>query len=147
MQWTAEGSVFGAVSLLFVCVWNISRTAERICAKFSQKMCFVPCSFDFEGQGQRSRSPGTKTTFFSCVRFVFDKTSFLVKHLWPLHFFIHLLQKRNFRDKWHSFCMGRIPLLSPNQRFCDAMKLEALQQLKQYQFSTLKEKENLCQLA
>jgi len=32
-QWTAEGSVFGAVSLwLFVCLWNISVTAGRICA-------------------------------------------------------------------------------------------------------------------
>jgi len=53
-QWTAEGSVFGAVSLwLFVCVWN--RTAERICAKFTRKTCLVPRSDEFEGQGQRSK--------------------------------------------------------------------------------------------
>ena len=51
----------------FVCVWNISGTAERICAKFTRKTCLVPRSEGsgkVEGQGQRSRSPGTKTTFF-----------------------------------------------------------------------------------
>jgi len=31
-------------SVVFVCVWNISGTAERICAKFTQKACFVPRS-------------------------------------------------------------------------------------------------------
>ena len=41
-QWTAEGSDFGAVSLVFlVCVWNISGTAEGICAKFTWKTCLV----------------------------------------------------------------------------------------------------------
>ena len=39
---------------LFVCVWNISGTAERICAKFTEKTCLVPRSDEFEGQGQRS---------------------------------------------------------------------------------------------
>ena len=44
-QSTAEGSVFGAVSLwFFVCVWNISGAAERICAKFTRKTCLVPRS-------------------------------------------------------------------------------------------------------
>ena len=79
-QWTAEGSVFGAVSLwVFVCVWNISGTAERICAKFTRKTCLVHRSDEFKDQGQRSRSPGTKTAFFglsaTCVRFMFGKTS------------------------------------------------------------------------
>jgi len=78
-QWTAEGSVCGAVSLWsFVCVWNIPATAERICAKFTRKTCLVSRSDEF--QGQRSRSPGTKKRHFSaisaaCVRFVFGKTS------------------------------------------------------------------------
>jgi len=51
---------FGAVSLwFFVCVWNISGTAERICAWFTRKTCLVPHSDKFEGHGQRSRSPLT----------------------------------------------------------------------------------------
>jgi len=44
----------------FVCESNISGTAERICAKFAGKTCLVPRSDEFECQGQRSRSPGTK---------------------------------------------------------------------------------------
>jgi len=50
---------FDAFSLcFFVCVWNISETAERICAKFTRNTCSVPRSDKCEGQGQRSRSPG-----------------------------------------------------------------------------------------
>jgi len=45
----------------FVCRSNISGTAERICAKYTGKRCLVPRSEAFEYQGQRSRSPGTKT--------------------------------------------------------------------------------------
>jgi len=48
------------ISFLFVCHSNISGTAERICAKFTGKTCLVPRWDEFEGQGQRSRSPGTK---------------------------------------------------------------------------------------
>jgi len=40
--------------LLFV-YWNISGTAERICAKFIRKTCFIPCLDKFEGLGQRSK--------------------------------------------------------------------------------------------
>ena len=47
--------------------------------QIQQKTCFVPRLDRFEFQGQRSRSPETKTTFspFStpCVRFMFGKTS------------------------------------------------------------------------
>ena len=51
-----EGSVFGAVSLWFFgCVWNVLETAEQICAKFTRKTCLVPCSDEFEGQGQQWR--------------------------------------------------------------------------------------------
>ena len=64
-------------SVVFVCVWNISRTAERICAKFTCKTCLVPRLVEFEGQ--RSRSSGKKTAFSAlsaaCVRFMFGKTS------------------------------------------------------------------------
>ena len=79
MQWTAEGSVFGAVSLcFFVCVWNISGTTERICAKFTRNSCLVPHSGEFEGQ--RSRSPGTKKCIFWPFRW--SVCGFcLVKHL------------------------------------------------------------------
>ena len=34
--------------------------AERIWAKFTGKTCLVPRSDEFEYEGQRSRSPGTK---------------------------------------------------------------------------------------
>jgi len=61
----AEGSVFGAVSLCFSFVYEISRgTAERICAKLTWMTRLGPRSDEFEGQGHRSRSPGTKTAFF-----------------------------------------------------------------------------------
>jgi len=57
---------FGTVSLwFFVCVWNVSETAQWICTKFIQKTSFVPRSDEFEGQAQRSRSSGTKMTLFS----------------------------------------------------------------------------------
>ena len=39
--------------VFFVCVWNISGTAERICAKFTGKTCLVPRSV---GRVWRSRS-------------------------------------------------------------------------------------------
>jgi len=68
--------------VFFVCAWNISGIAERICTKSTWKTCMVPRSDEFEGQGQRSRSPGTKTAFLAlsaaCVlrtRFVFGRTS------------------------------------------------------------------------
>ena len=35
----------------FGCVWNISGTAEQICAKFTRKTCLVPRSEEFEGPG------------------------------------------------------------------------------------------------
>jgi len=50
---------------LFVCVWNISGTNEWICDKFTRKTCLVPCSDEFECQGQRSGSPRTKNRVFS----------------------------------------------------------------------------------
>ena len=46
---------FGAVCDFFVCVRNISRTAKRICAKFTETTCLVSRSDDFEGQGQFRR--------------------------------------------------------------------------------------------
>jgi len=38
----------------------MAETAERICAKFTRKTCFVLRSDEFEYQGQSSRSPGIK---------------------------------------------------------------------------------------
>jgi len=52
---------------VFACVWNISGTAERICAKFTRKTCLVLRSDEFRGQGQRSKVKVTrdkKTAFF-----------------------------------------------------------------------------------
>ena len=40
---------------------RMTGTAVRICAKFTLKSCLVLRSDEFEYQGQRSRSPGTKT--------------------------------------------------------------------------------------
>jgi len=65
MQWTVYGSVFGTVCDFFVCVSNISWTAEWIYAKFTRKMSLVPCSDEFECQGQRSRSLEIKNGVFS----------------------------------------------------------------------------------
>ena len=81
MQWTAESSVLApsVCDFLFVYIWNISGTAEQICAKFTRKTCLVRRSDEFEGQGQRSRPPGQKPAFMSlsapCMRFVFGETS------------------------------------------------------------------------
>ena len=53
--------LFLALSVcFFVCVWNISGTAERICAKFTRKTCLVPRSDELEGQGQRSKVKVTR---------------------------------------------------------------------------------------
>jgi len=65
-QWTAEGSVFGAASLVFF-VYEISREplnefAPNSHGRRARKTCLVPRSDEFEGQ--RSRSPGTKAAFF-----------------------------------------------------------------------------------
>jgi len=49
-QWTAEGSVFGTVSLWF-CLFMCSGTPEWICAKFALKTCLVPRTDESEGQG------------------------------------------------------------------------------------------------
>jgi len=79
MQSTAEGSVFGAVSLCFLFVCEISPgNAKWICTKFTWKTCLVPRSDEFEGhdQGQRSRSPGTKNGIFRpmhALRFVYHE--------------------------------------------------------------------------
>jgi len=71
-----------------VCVWNISGTAEWICVKFTGNTCLVPCLDEFECQGQRSRSPGTKTGFSAdipgttehiCDKFTFGPAQIISK--------------------------------------------------------------------
>jgi len=42
----------------FVCVWNISRTTEQACVKFTWKTCLVPHSDAFEGQGSKQPAYG-----------------------------------------------------------------------------------------
>ena len=50
--------------LIFLFVYEISlATAERICVKFARNTCLVPRSDEFECQGQRLRSPGTKMCY------------------------------------------------------------------------------------
>jgi len=46
--WRRQSVVF---CLFVLCVWNISGTAEPICAKFTWKTCMVSRSGEFEGQG------------------------------------------------------------------------------------------------
>jgi len=66
--------VFGAVSLwFFLFVYEISgATAERICARFTQKTCLVPCLEEFEGQGQGHQAQKLLFSALSaaCVQFV-----------------------------------------------------------------------------
>jgi len=50
-------------SVVFLFVYEISRTIERIGAKFTRKTCLVPRWDEFEGPGQRSKSLGAKTHF------------------------------------------------------------------------------------
>jgi len=63
--------------LLFVWVWNISGTAERICAKFTEKTWFIHRSDEFEWQGQRSKVKVTRDKNgiffgpFGCLRAVY----------------------------------------------------------------------------
>jgi len=92
--------LFFLFSSSFVCASNILGMAvccERICATFTGKTCLVPRSDEFECQGQRLRSPGTKNalgtpaaavdgTILSlpgvisgaCMLFMFGKTSLAV---------------------------------------------------------------------
>jgi len=49
-----------SVTFVFVCVWNISGTAERICAQFTRNTCLVPRSDEFEDQGQMSKVKVTR---------------------------------------------------------------------------------------
>jgi len=63
---TTGGSAFWhRQSLVFVCLWNISGTAERICDKFIRKTCWsvARTNLKVKVKDQRSRSPGTKTAF------------------------------------------------------------------------------------
>ena len=68
--------ISASAELVFVCVLNISETAERICAKFTRKTCLVPHLDKFEGQstvkGQGHK--GQKTAFSAlsaaCMRAV-----------------------------------------------------------------------------
>jgi len=52
--------LFLAPSVCGFCVWNISGSIERICAKFTRKTCLVPRTDELEGQGQTSSWTGTK---------------------------------------------------------------------------------------
>ena len=77
---SAEGSVFGAVSL-FLFVYEISLEPPNGFAPDSHgRRVWSPRSDEFDGQGQRSRSPGSTTAFSApsaaCMRFMFAKTSF-----------------------------------------------------------------------
>ena len=69
IQWTAEGSVFWHRQsvVILVSVWNILGTAERICTKFTRKMCLVPRLDEFEGWGDQGQKNGIFSSFFSLL--------------------------------------------------------------------------------
>ena len=46
---------------------NISGTAERICAKFTEKTCLVPRTEDFESQGRMSKVKVTRDKNALCT--------------------------------------------------------------------------------
>jgi len=80
--WNCVRFCFGAVCYFFVCVWNISGIAERICTTFTDNTCLVPPSDEFEGQGQgpkvkviRDKKRHFSALLAACVRFRFGKTS------------------------------------------------------------------------
>jgi len=97
----------------FVCVWNVSGTAERICAKFTRKTCLVPRLDELEGQGQgRQGQKGIFQPFqspvcgfcfvehleplvcFCCVRFVSSVVlGRKLANLFTVSFFLPLFQK------------------------------------------------------
>ena len=98
-QWTAYGCVFAAVCDFFVCVWNISGTAQRICDKFTGKTCLVPRSDEFECQGQRSRLSGPKNGIFRPFQqpmcSLFGKTSLACSSCTVMYFLSVLMSWRS----------------------------------------------------
>jgi len=63
-QWTAEGSVFCAIRLVFVCVWNLGNCWMNLC-QIQMEDVIVPWLGRVWGQGQRSRLLWTKNCTFS----------------------------------------------------------------------------------
>ena len=74
-QWTAGGSVLVPSVCGFLCVWNISGTAERICSKFTWKTCLVPRSDEFEGQGHQGQKRHFSALRRPACSFCLAKTS------------------------------------------------------------------------
>ena len=82
-MWTPEGSVFGAVSLCFLFLYEISREPLNGFAPNPQGRrvwSLAQTSLKIKVKDKRSRSPGTKTAFSAlsaaCVRLMLGKTSF-----------------------------------------------------------------------
>ena len=69
----------------FVCAWNTSRTAERICAKFTQKTCLVPYS--------------DRRVWRSKVKITRNKIIFR-SFWWPV---CSLFSKTSLASSWNSF--------------------------------------------
>ena len=92
-------------SVVFVCVWNIFGTAERICAKFTRKTCLVPRSDEFEalkvkvkGQGLRGQKRHVSALSAACVRFMFGKIS-LTSSLLLLLLLLLIFSRYNLRSR------------------------------------------------
>jgi len=59
-------------SVFFVCVWNISETAERICTEFTRKTCLVPprTSLKVKDQGHQGQKLHFSALSAVCVQFL-----------------------------------------------------------------------------
>ena len=67
-QWTAEGSVLApSVCGFSLCMKYLGNRGTDL-HKFKRKKCLIPRSGEFQGQGQRSRSPWTKNGIFQPFR-------------------------------------------------------------------------------
>ena len=77
----------------FVCVWNISGTAERICAKFAGNTCLIPHSethgrvwmsrSKIKGQGQQGQKNGVSADISEIAELIcakFTRKTCLVPH-------------------------------------------------------------------
>jgi len=104
------------------------------CDKFTRKMCLVPRSDEFEGQGQRSKVKVTrdKKTVLSvlsaaCVRFMSGKTSLASSFLFILYYSVFRLTGRClccvrfncfsiYRSDWLGRTSPKLPILVSSGR-------------------------------
>jgi len=98
---------FGDVCDFFVCVWNISGSAKRICDEFTWKTCLVPRWDEFEGQGQ-FRQPACGLCLENIFALVFCTFRSDGLRQWSGSRYRHLLHARTLPCSWPE---SKIPFL------------------------------------